>query len=90
MWNFGLDFGIGGTTATLSILRILCKTVISNRLCPVKCCEFQIPANSALCKDFLDCHTDFQSRVSQTSIVNLLNVCSPDLIDIGLGLSKFG
>ena len=75
----------------LSILvrmALLLLTVFSDRMCPIEHCGFQVPVNSALCEHFLDCRIDFQPKVSPSSLVNILNDCSEDIIKPGLQLSK--
>ena len=48
VWDAALDRGPGGTVASLSVLKLLCKTVFADRKCPVEPCNFVIPPDCAL------------------------------------------
>ena len=43
-----LDRGPTGSLASLSILKLLCKTVFADRKCPVELCTETIPSGHAL------------------------------------------
>ena len=58
IWDMALDHGPGGTTALLSILKLICKPVFSDTVCPMVECNYVIPADCALCEHFLTHHTD--------------------------------
>ena len=63
IWDMTLDHGPGGTTALLSILKLICKPVFA--LCMVEC-NYVIPADCALCEHFLTHHTDLNFVVLRT------------------------
>ena len=67
--------GPGGTTALFSILKLICKPVFSDRVCPMVECNYVIPADCALCEHFLTHHTDLNSVLS-TNFVVVLRTCS--------------
>ena len=52
IWDMALDHGPGGTTALLSILKLICKPVFSDQVCPMVECNV-IPADCDLCGHFL-------------------------------------
>ena len=53
IWDTALDHGPDGTTAVLSIPKLICKTVLSDRVCPMDECKCVISTDCALCEDFL-------------------------------------
>ena len=58
IWDEALDRGPSGTVASLSILKLLCKTVFGDRKCPVELCTEIIPSGQALNNHFLTQHTN--------------------------------
>ena len=62
IWDMALDHGPGGTTALLSILKLICKPVFSDRVCPMVECNYVIPADSALCEHFFNSSHRLKSR----------------------------
>jgi len=61
VWDEALDRGPTGTLASLSILKLLCKTMFADRKCPVELCNETIPSGHALNDHFLTQHTDLSS-----------------------------
>ena len=47
VWDEALDRGPTGTLASLSTLKLLCKTVFADRKCPVELCSETIPSDHA-------------------------------------------
>ena len=47
-WDTALDNGPKGTISSLSILKLLCKTVFTGQICPVELCDFIVPLDCAL------------------------------------------
>ena len=45
IWDMALDHGPGGTTALLSILKLIYKPVFSDRVCPMVECNYRIAPN---------------------------------------------
>ena len=83
-WDAALDNSPKGT---VSVLKLLCKTVFTDRTCPVELCNFVIPLDCALCDHFLAEHTDL--ALDSNSLVDLicLSLCSfEELFSIGLKL----
>ena len=87
VWDAALDRGPGGTVASLSVLKLLCKTVFADRKCPVEPCNIVVPPDCALCEHFLAQHTDLKSNTK--SLFDLICVCSEELFTSGHNLSKF-
>ena len=88
-WKYGMQprtVALGGTVASLSVLKLLCKTVFADRKCPVEPCNFVVPPDCALCEHFLAQHTDLKSRLYLTLFVSVLN---SELFTFGHSLSKF-
>ena len=76
IWDMALDHGPGGTTALLSILKLISKPVFSDRVCPMDECNYVIPADCALCEHFLTHHTNLNLAVLSTNFVVVLRTCS--------------
>ena len=87
VWDEALDRGPTGILASLSILKLLCKTVFADRKCPVELCSETIPSDHALNNHFLTQHTDL--NVGIDSLFDTICSCSEELFTIGLKLSKF-
>ena len=88
-WDAALDFGTEGTAASIAILKLFCKTVFSDRICPVEGCQFLIPLNISPCDHFITAHSDIEPDISPDSIAdNLINSFESSL-PIGLKLVKF-
>ena len=87
VWDEALDRGPTGTLASLSILKLLCKTVFADRKCPVELCSETIPSDHALNNHFLTQHTDLNMDID--SLFDTICSCSEELFTIGLKLSKF-
>ena len=88
IWDTAPDHGPDGTTAVLSILELICKTALSDRVCcPMDECKCVIPTDYALCEHFLAQHTDLDVDID--SIIEKLCCCSEDLLCHGRRLSKF-
>ena len=87
IWDEALDRGPTGTLASLSILKLLCKTVFADRKCPVELCSETIPSDHALNNHFLTQHTDL--NMDMDSLFDTICSCSEELFTIGLKLSKF-
>ena len=65
-----LDHGPGGTTALLSILKLICKPVFSDKVYPMDECNYAMPSDCALCEHFLTQHTNLNLAVlSQTLLL---------------------
>ena len=58
-WDVALEHGYDGTKASMSILKLLCLTVFSDRNCPMHDCPYIVPQDMPLCEHFMECHTDF-------------------------------
>ena len=86
-WDEALDRGPMDTLASLSILKLLCKTVFADRKCPVELCNETIPSGHALNDHFLTQHTDLSMDID--SLFDTIRLCSEELFTIGLKLSKF-
>ena len=87
VWDEALDRGPTGTLASLSILKLLCKTMFADRKCPVELCNETIPSGHALNDHFLTQHTDLSMDID--SLFDTIRSCSEELFTIGLKLSKF-
>ena len=88
-WDAALDFGTEGTAASIAILKLFCKTVFSDRICPVEGCQFLIPLNISPCDHFITAHTDIEPDVSPDSIADNLIISFESSLPIGLKLVKF-
>ena len=77
-WDVALEHGYDGTKASLSILKLLCLTVFSDRNCPMHDCPYIVPQDMPLCEHFMGCHTDFDSSTSPDFITNCISSCSSD------------
>ena len=87
IWDTALDHGPGGTTVVRSVLKLICKTAFSDRVCPMDECKRVIPTNCALPEHFLAQHTNLDVDVNR--IIEKLCCCSEDLFSNGQHLSKF-
>ena len=93
-WDVALEHGYDGTKASLSILKLLCLTVFSDRNCPMHDCPYIVPQDMPLCEHFMGCHTDFDSSTSPDFITNCISSCSSDpehfmgLMVLGLSFIK--
>ena len=87
IWDTALDHGPTGTIAVLSILKLLSKTVFTDRKCNVEGCDFIIPPNSACHDHFLTQHTDLNIDIA--SLLSYVYLCSEELFQTGLKLSHF-
>ena len=52
-WDTALEHGVDGTRASLSILKLMCLTVFTDRKCPIESCSYIVPPDSPL---FLQSH----------------------------------
>ena len=86
VWDEALDHGPTGTLASLSILKLLSKTVFIGRKCPVELCNETIPSGQVLNEHFLTQHTNLSMDID--SSVDTICLCSEELFTIGLKLSK--
>ena len=87
VWDYALDYGPNGTIAVLLILKLLSKTVLADRRCNVEDCDFIAPPNMACHEHFLTQHTDLNIDID--SLLNLIYLCTEELVQTGLKLSKF-
>ena len=60
----------GTAISSLSILKLLCKTVFTDQTRPMELCDFVIPPECAFCDYFLAEHTDV--ALDSTSLVDLI------------------
>ena len=81
-----LDHGPPGTIAVLSVLKLLSKTVFTDRQCNMEGCDFVIPPNVACYEHFLSQHTDLNIDIN--SLLSQIYSCSEELFQTGLKLSK--
>ena len=76
IWDNALDYGPSCTISSLSVLKLLCKTVFVDRACPVENCDFVVPPDCVLCEHFLHAHTnlniDFTSSLSSSMIALII------------------
>ena len=71
-WDAALDNGPKGTvSASLSILKLLCKTVFTDRTCPVELCDIVVPPDCTISDHFLAEHTDL-ALDSNCTLVDLM------------------
>ena len=88
LWDAALDNIPKGTISSLSILKVLCKTVFTDRICPRELYNFIFPLDCALCDHFLAEHIDL--ALDSNSNVDLICLCSvEELFSIGLTLCHF-
>ena len=87
VWDTALDHGPSGTIAVLSILKLLCKTVFADRKCNVEGCDFVVPPNATCYEHLLTQHTDLNIDID--SLLSQIFLCSEELFQTGLKLSKF-
>ena len=77
-WDVALEHGYDGTKSSMSILKLLCLTVFSDRNCPMHDCPYIVPQDMPLCEHFMECHTDFDSSTSPDFITNCISSCTSD------------
>ena len=82
-----LDHGPSGTNVVLSILKLLSKTVFADRKCNVEGCDLVVPPNAACYEHLLSQHTDLNIDID--SLLSQIFLCSEELFQTGLKLSKF-
>ena len=80
IWDNALDYGASGTILSLSVLKLLCKTVFVDRTCPVENCDFVVPPDCALCEHFLHAHTNL--NIDFTSLSVIINDCSEKFLTL--------
>ena len=86
-WDAALDNGPKGTISSLSIFKLLCKTIFTARTCPMELCDI-VPPVCTLSDHFLAEHTNL--ALDSNTLVDL--ICSgsfEELFSIGLKLCHF-
>ena len=67
-WDTALEHGVDGTRSSLSILKLLCLSVLGDRCCPVSNCTYVLPEEFSLCEHCLRCHTDLPVQITSDSL----------------------
>ena len=76
-----------GLTLCYLILKLLSKTIFADRKSIVEGCGFVIPPNAACYEHFLSQHIDLDIDID--SLLSQIFLCSEELFQTGLKLSKF-
>ena len=67
-WNTALEHGVKGTRSSLSILKLLCLSVLGDRCRPACNCSYILPEESSLCEYFLRCHIHLMRLITLDSL----------------------
>ena len=87
VWDAALDQGPSGTIASLAILKLLCKTTLADRRCPVENFVYVLPADSSLSEHFLSSHPNISTDLH--SLIDSPSCQSDEFFNVSQQLSTF-